>query len=353
MNDKNAPSDFAAYRRSSMRCLRLYAVLLLACLSLALFSLLNGAMPLTVNEIIAIIRCNLAGEQAAGVSAGAVAVVWQIRLPRIICSLLAGGSLAFCGTIFQAVLQNPLADPYTLGVSTGAAFGACIAILFNITLGLLLPVTGTAMLFSLVTLLAVLLVAKGSREFSASSLIISGIIISSFLSAGISFIKMLAGEDVSAIVYWLMGSLSGKSWRDAALLAAFAGLTAVPALLLANDLDIIAAGGQQAELLGVNAKALRLFYLCAASLLSAACVSVCGVIGFVGLIVPHLLRFWITGRHRWLLPLSALFGAALLLLADTAARLIGQGEIPVGVLTTLLGGPFFIFIFLNRKGGGV
>lgn len=353
MTDKNALSDFAAYKKSGSRCRFLFTALLLTCILLSVFSLLNGAMPLTIREIAAILLDGISARESGAALSGAFAVVWQIRLPRIVCALLCGGSLAFCGAIFQAVLQNPLADPYTLGVSSGAAFGASLALLFNILFGLLLPISGTAMLFSLITLSCVLLIAKGSRDFSAANLIIAGIIVSAFLSAGISFIKMLAGEDVAAIVYWLMGSLSGKSWHEAALLAFFAALVFLPAMIFSGDLDIIAAGGQQAELLGINAKNLRLFYLCAASLLSAACVSVCGVIGFVGLIVPHLLRFWITVRHRWLLPLSALFGAALLLAADTAARLIGQGEIPVGVLTTLLGGPFFIFIFLNRKGGKV
>jgi iron complex transport system permease protein len=283
-----------------------------------------------------------------GFQEGSIAVVWEIRLPRIICGMLAGMGLAAAGVIFQAILQNPLADPYTLGISTGAAFGASIAIYLNTAFGAFAPIPAFALASALLTLLAVIAISAGAGGFMSSNLIMAGIIASSILSAGISFIKMAAGENVGAIVYWLMGSLSAKDWGDALMLLPILPSVAL-AWAFAKDLNAMALGSRTAESLGVNVKARRLMYLSLGAAITALCVSACGVIGFVGLIVPHLLRFWLTSDNRLLLPVSALLGAFLLSAADNLTRLLSGGNIPVGVLTTLLGGPFFIFIFMRRK----
>ena len=161
---------------------------------------------------------------------------------------------------------------------------------------------------------------------------------------------MLAGENVSAIVYWLMGSLGSKGWSDVFLIAPVVLVASILAFLFSNDLNVMSLGSRNALSLGVNVKRIRLLYLVLASAITAGCVSVCGVIGFVGLVVPHVLRFSLTSDNRLLLPLCALLGGALLCAADNVTRLISNGEIPVGVLTTMLGGPFFIYIFLRRKG---
>ena len=160
---------------------------------------------------------------------------------------------------------------------------------------------------------------------------------------------MLAGEDVGAIVFWLMGSLAAKSWNDAMLLMGSVVVFGTASVIFAKELDIMSLGDDTAHSLGINTEKMRTFYLIVGAALSAVCVSVCGVIGFVGLIVPHLLRFWLTSSNRVLIPLSALTGAILLSLADNAARIIASGEIPVGVITTLIGGPFFIYIFTRRR----
>jgi iron complex transport system permease protein len=180
----------------------------------------------------------------------------------------------------------------------------------------------------------------------------AGIIVSAVLSAGISFIKMLSGEHVSAIVFWLMGSLSSKSWQDVLLLVLVIPPAIATACVFSGSLNILTLGNRTAESLGVSAKKTSFLYLLLGALITAVCVSVCGVIGFVGLVVPHLLRFVVPSDNRLLLPLSALLGALLLCAADTCARLISVGEIPVGVLTTLLGGPFFVFIFIKRSRPG-
>lgn len=185
----------------------------------------------------------------------------------------------------------------------------------------------------------------------SSSLVIAGIIVSAILSSGISCIKMMAGENVSAIVFWLMGSLASRTWRDVALIAPVVLIAGILAYIFADDLNVMTLGDETAKALGVDTKRVRLLYLLLGACVTAACVAVSGVIGFIGLVVPHILRFWLTSDNRSLLPLSALLGGFLLVLADNAARMLSAGEIPVGVLTTLLGGPFFIYVFLRRERG--
>ncbi|MDR2796144.1 MAG: iron ABC transporter permease [Spirochaetaceae bacterium] len=317
-----------------------------------IFSAGLGAMRLSPGDVARILLGRLTGrlDLLDGISGGAVAVVFDLRLPRIVCAAFTGAALSAAGVIFQAILQNPLADPYTLGISTGAAFGASLAIFLNMAAALPLPPPLCALVFSVLTLAAVLAIANRGSGLVTANLIMAGIIVSAVLQAGVSFIKMASGENVGAIVFWLMGSLSGRSWADALLLAPVTSAALVLAILFSRDLNLLSLGNRGAESLGVNVKRARLLYLLLGAALTACSVSVCGIIGFAGLVVPHLLRFSVTSDNRQLLPLAALSGALLLTLADDAVRLIGSGEIPVGVLTTLLGGPFFIYIFIRRKG---
>ncbi|GHT85747.1 iron ABC transporter permease [Spirochaetia bacterium] len=342
-----------AYKAVRKKCFHLAVLLCIALAGLVILALGLGAMKIPVDRILRIAWGKLSGnpDWYAGIPPGMTAVVWELRLPRILTSILAGAGLAVSGVVFQGILQNPLADPYTLGISTGAAFGASLAIFLNIVLGLVIPISLSALIFAALTLALVLLIAQRGSGLVSANLIMAGIILSAILSAGISFLKMLSGENVGAIVFWLMGSLSARDWNDALLLASVVPAAAVLALFFAADLNILTLGNRSAESLGVHVKHVRLFYLLLGAAITAVCVSVCGVIGFVGLIVPHLLRMAVTSDNCLLLPLSALLGGLLLCAADTSARLLSSGEIPVGVLTTLLGGPFFLFIFLRRKGG--
>ena len=331
-----------------------FGLVVIVCLLLSL-ALGQGAMQLAPNRVAGIVWAKLSGnsQQLAAFRPNEIAVVWDIRLPRILCSFFVGVGLAVAGAIFQSLLRNPLADPYTLGVSTGAAFGASVAIYLNISFAILLPVSLFAVLFAFLTLAVVIAVAQKSGGLYSSSLVISGIIASSFLSAGISVIKMLAGENVSAIVFWLMGSFSARGWQDVLLVAPVVIVCGALAWFFADDLDIMTLGDAAATALGISTASTRLGYLILASTITACCVSVSGVIGFVGLVVPHLLRMHTGGGNRVLLPFSGLLGGILLALADTATRLLSGSEIPVGALTTLLGGPFFIYVFLRgSKGGG-
>lgn len=342
--------NFPAMAKKRRRIRLVGISLLLMVCAAALAALAMGAMALSPSKVLSAVAAGLTGN-TSGLRPNEIAVVWDIRLPRILCGLFVGMGLGEAGVIFQSLLRNPLADPYTLGVSTGAAFGASVAIYLAVTYGIRLPVAAMAFLCALATLLLVIAIAQRGGGMLSSSLVIAGIIVSAILSSGISCIKMMAGENVSAIVFWLMGSLASRTWRDVALIAPVVLIAGILAYIFADDLNVMTLGDETAKALGVDTKRVRLLYLLLGACVTAACVAVSGVIGFIGLVVPHILRFWLTSDNRSLLPLSALLGGFLLVLADNAARMLSAGEIPVGVLTTLLGGPFFIYVFLRRERG--
>lgn len=284
---------------------------------------------------------------------GIISIIWEIRLPRILCALFVGAGLSVSGAVFQSLLMNPLADPFTIGISTGAALGASIAIYVSGILSLVyIPVLPAAFVGALLTLVIVTTVANRSNSLSSSNLIIAGIIVSSIMSAGISFIKNAAGEDVGAIIFWIMGSLASRSWEHVLVIVPSVIICCLVCFYYANELNILCTGENNSQILGVHVKKIRWILIITASLLTAACISVSGIIGFVGLVIPHLLRFGLTSDNKNLLPLSALAGGLLLMVADNFSRIVFTSELPVGVLTTLIGGPFFIYLFLRRTKRG-
>ena len=279
-------------------------------------------------------------------------IVMDVRLPRILTSAIVGGGLAISGVIFQGILLNPLADPYTLGVSAGAAFGASLAILLNISLIGTFSIPLLAFLGAAATLFLVIYLSASSGGLSSNNLILSGIIVAAILSAGISFLKYIADEQVAVIIFWLMGSFASKTWSDVllTLLAVCAGFLIF--IFYARDLNLLSLGNRTAASLGVKTRHTTLWLLITASMVAAICVSVSGIIGFVGLLIPHMMRLITGPDNRKLLPASLLAGATLLLIADTVTRAVLPSEIPIGVLTALIGGPFFCYIFRKRQTGG-
>ena len=239
-------------------------------------------------------------------------VVIDVRLPRILTASIVGGGLAISGVVFQAILLNPLADPYTLGVSTGAAFGASLAILFTIITGTVFSVSLFAFVCAVLTLLFVLYLSSGSGGISSNNLILSGIIVSAILSAGISFIKYIADEQVSLIIFWLMGSFSAATWADVTLTLTFVVTGFIVFIFYSRDLNLMAMGEKSAGSLGVNTKQVTAILLITASMVAAICVSVSGIIGFVGLLVPHIIRSITGPDNRRLIPLSFFTGAIIL-----------------------------------------
>jgi iron complex transport system permease protein len=273
----------------------------------------------------------------------------DVRLPRIVTAAVVGGGLALSGAVFQGILLNPLADPYTLGISAGAAFGAAVAILLNLQFTAAYSVAVFAFLGALGTLFVVLFLSADGEGFSSNNLILSGIIVAAILSAGISFFKYIADEQVAVIIFWLMGSFASRTWTDAGLTLAAVVAAAGVCLFFARDLNLISMGARSAASLGVDTRKVPLILLVTASLVAAVCVSVSGIIGFVGLLVPHMVRFVTGPDNRRLLPLTLLAGAILLLWADTITRAVLPAEIPIGVLTALIGGPVFCYIFRKRQ----
>jgi iron complex transport system permease protein len=284
-------------------------------------------------------------------------VIWGIRLSRVILSGVVGAALATAGVIFQGLLLNPLADPFTIGVSTGAAFGVALLVMLGAGgsfLGLS-PLPLGALAGALAAMVAVLLLSRESGRIRKESLILAGIVVSTFLSALISLIKSLDEESLSAIVFWIMGSFSGRGWIHVGFLLPYAALGFLLAAFYHRELDILALGEEQSHHLGVAVSKVRLNLLLGASLLTAGAVSVSGVIGFVGLVVPHLVRILAGPSHGRLLILSAFAGALTLIWADVLSRVLlasGQ-ELPVGVVTALLGGPFFFYLLKTRRARGM
>lgn len=311
----------------------------------------SGYVKIPFREVIRIVAAKVTGngEWLAHLGRTAPVVVMDVRLPRILASMLVGANLAVSGAVFQGILLNPLAEPYTLGISAGAAFGASLALLMNFTLLGLWSVPAFAFAGAVFTLMAVIYLTAGSGEFSSGSLILAGIIVASILSAGVSLIKYLADDSVGMIIFWLMGSFASRTWGQVGLLAltTFLGLSVF--MFFSRDLNLLALGNRTAGSLGVSPRRVSLLLLITASLVAAVCVAVSGIIGFVGLLVPHMVRSVTGPDNRRLLPVSALAGGLLLLGADTVTRTLLPREVPIGVITALIGGPFFCYIYRKRQ----
>ena len=272
----------------------------------------------------------------------------QHRLPRIVLACLVGGCLSSAGAAYQGVFQNPMASPDILGASAGAAFGAALAILLNLSGSFI-------MLFafggSILTVMLVMFVAGRAKGKRVLGLILAGIMVSSLISSGTSLIKLVADpeDQLPAITYWLMGSLNGTSPADVRFAIVPMAVGMIPLFLLRWRINLLTLGDEEARTMGVNARYLRTAVILSSTLVTAASVSVSGVIGWVGLVIPHLTRRMVGNNYRQLLPASALFGAVFLLLVDDLSRNLFATEIPIGILTSFIGAPFFLYL-ITREG---
>ena len=287
--------------------------------------------------------------------ATAVPIIMSTRLPRVLCVALVGASLSVCGGSMQGLLKNPLADGTTLGVSSGASLGAVLAIAFRISIPGL-PFAGTmvmAMLFAFMSLVIILSLAyRLDYSLSTNTIILIGIIFSMFVSSIVSLVVTFAGEHVRDITFWLMGSLAGSSYFDAAVLSVIALVCVVILLSKSRELNAFAIGEDNARNIGVDVRRVRLTILIAVAVLIGACVSVSGVIGFVGLVTPHMVRMLTGPNHKRLLPATLFGGACFLMLADLAARtILSPRELPIGVVTSLIGAILFLMIFFRTRQG--
>jgi len=274
--------------------------------------------------------------------------VINVRFSRIVMAVLVGCSLSAAGATFQGVFRNPMASPDILGASNGAAFGAALAILLGCSTRY---ITIFAFVGSLFTVALVFLIAQHASGLKAVNLILAGIMVGSLFSAGTSYLKLVAdpSDQLPAITYWLMGSLSGVRLAHILPAAIPMAVGLIPLLLLRWRLNVLTLGDSEARALGVNTDLLRAVLILCATLVTAAAISVSGVIGWVGLVVPHLSRKLIGSDNRGLLPCSMLFGGAFLLLADDVSRNLLATEIPIGILTAVIGAPFFVYLLLRKE----
>lgn len=284
----------------------------------------------------------------SGLNEREIAIVVQLRLPRVVLGLLVGAMLALAGGCYQGVFRNPLADPYLLGVAAGAGLGATTAIALH---GSSRAVPAFAFVGALGSVaLTYLLGYAGGRDRSTSTLILAGIAISSFLAAGQTFLLQRHTDTIREVYSWLLGRLATDGWSDVLLILPYAVVTAIVVLAMRRELDVLSVGDAEASSLGLHPGRSRLILVIAASLATAAAVAVSGLIGFVGIIVPHLVRLLTGASYRVILPLSMLFGAAFLAIADLAARtVIAPAELPIGVVTAFLGAPFFIVVLRTTR----
>lgn len=318
-------------------------------------SLTVGAVPIPLRIVAGVVL------RAAGLSAATVhrllpsaawsdvdaTIILDMRLPRAILAALVGAGLALAGSAFQGLFANPMADPYIIGVSAGAALGAAIGIVFRLPDALFgfgaVPLLAFA--GAMASVFLVFSLARVRGRVPVTNLLLAGVAVSAFLAAVVSGLQVFHSQDLKEIVFWIMGSLAGRGWPHVAAVAPYVLLGAAVLMYYARDLNLILLGDEPAQHLGADPERLRRVVLVAASLLTAASVAMVGIIGFVGLVVPHMVRAVLGPDHRTLFPAAALGGAVLLTGADTLARsVLPPAEIPVGIITALLGAPFFLYL---------
>lgn len=276
-------------------------------------------------------------------------IFWNLRMPRIVLSSLVGAALSVCGAAYQSVFRNPLTDPYVLGISSGASLGAAIAILLGLE-AYLLGVGACALVSGLLTILVIYRIASIGNRMHTTTLLLTGVCITFLMSALISFLMVLRQDKMDSIIFWTMGSFASASWTDVAIVAPVVAVGIGVVLYHCRDLNLLLAGSETAKSLGVEVERVKKVLLLATTLMVAFCVSTCGVIGFVGLVVPHCIRLVSGPDNRRIVPYAIVVGALFLLLCDTMARtLLMPAELPVGSLTALVGAPLFIYLLYKNK----
>ncbi|AEF97069.1 FecCD family ABC transporter permease [Methanotorris igneus] len=325
------------------------ALLIILFLS-SICSLIVGNYELTVSQVISAFFGK--GSQSVNL------IIWNIRLPRIFAAIVAGMSLAVAGAVMQCILRNPLASPFTIGISHGAMFGACLAIIIfgvggaestgHIFINNPYIITIFAFIGALIGVFVVLLLAK-LRNLTPEAMVLAGVAMSSLFTAGTTLIQYFADDlQLAAMVYWTFGDLSRPLWTEIYIMVAVMISALIYFIYKRWDYNALEAGEETAKSLGVNTERTRLIGMLIASLLTSVNVAFLGIIGFIGLICPHIVRIFIGGDYRFLIPISALFGAVLLLISDTLARTVMSPiELPVGILTSFMGAPMFLYLLIK------
>lgn len=331
-----------------------YILLSIICIiALILIGTSIGSSNINIGETLGVLRYKIFGGELGNIDDGVVSIIWDLRLPRVLLAFLVGGGLSASGAVVQSVLKNELASPYTLGVSSGAALGAGLIIIFGgllpIVGNLTLPIVG--FLCGLLTVFLVLIFSsKADRSLSNNTIILVGMVFSLFVSALLTTITALSAKNLQSIVLWQMGSFAMKGWDYVYAIIPFLIVGIVGVMMYTREMDILSFGEEQAQSLGVDTKKVKKRLFIFSAVLTGAAVSLSGIIGFVDLIAPHVVRRVFGAKHKLVIPMSILFGGALMVVADIVSRtLIKPAELPIGAITAIIGAPFFCYIYF-RKG---
>lgn len=331
---------------------RVYAVIGMALLLVIviLISTSIGSTDISLPTIVQLLLDKVSSAQkSATLPSPLETIIFDIRLPRIILAGLVGAALAVAGATYQGLFRNPLADPYLIGVAQGAGLGAVIGFLLpavwqSFTVPLL------AFMGAVITVTAVYLVARVGKTLPMTTLILAGVALGAFFSAITSYLMIASQEKLHGIISWLLGTFSSSNWEQVLIILPYILIGIIVIWLFARPLNVMQLDEEQARQLGINVERTKLILLAAATLITAAAVCFCGIIGFIGIIIPHTIRLVWGPDHRFLLPLSTFAGAVFLILADTIARTItAPMEIPIGIITAFVGAPFFLYLLRQKK----
>lgn len=331
--------------RSSRRADTIIVGLGVAVIVAVAVSLMLGRYPIDPLEAIAmLVNCVVPVEPSW--TEQQATLFFNVRLPRILLALMVGCCLSVAGAAYQGTFQNPLVSPDILGASQGAAFGAAVAILAGFTAGMV-----SVSAFALLTVLLVLLISARAKGNHMMVVVLAGVMVSSLFQAGVSYAKLIADptDELADITYWLMGSLTGAKMTQVTMIFPILLVGCIVLFALRWRINILTMGDDEASTMGVNARLIRIIVIIAATFVTAACVCVTGMIGWVGLVIPHLCRMLIGADYRKLIPASMLMGAGFLLVVDDIARLATTAEIPIGILTAFVGAPFFLYLITRKK----
>jgi iron complex transport system permease protein len=323
----------------------------LVLLGVVIIALTLGRYRISLNTLFQVIYSAMSGTEGNSSLATPSMVLFSVRFPRVIVAVMVGAALSVCGAVFQGLFRNPLVSPSILGVSSGASFGATLAIIFAGSSAW--AVGSSAFLWGLIAVFLAYQIGRRGGN-SVTSLVLAGVIISALFTAGVSFLKYRADpyQQLPAIVFWTMGSFNSVIWADAIRASSIIVFGLICIYVLRWWLNPMALGDEDATALGIDVPRARFIYILVTTLMVAASVAVCGNIGWVGLVVPHMARIIVGSDHDALIPFSALSGGIFMLAMDTLARILPGGEIPVGILTSLIGAPFFAYLLITNERKG-
>ncbi len=325
------------------------ALLFVLLCAVSVYAFTAGNYDISAGRVFAVIFEKITGVSFAETQNMDRVIIWNIRAPRVIMAVLAGISLASAGAAYQGCFRNPLVEPFILGASSGAAFGAALGIVFPEAF---LAVQASAFVFSLAAVSLSYFLAKNKGEAPAVSLILSGVIVGSIFSAMVSILKYVSEDtQLREITFWMMGGLYYSTWGDIPVNAAVTAFCFMAVWGLAWKLNVLSMGDDEARSLGVNPEKYKLIFIVAATLMTSVCVATVGIIAWVGLMMPHAARLLMGPDNRFVIPVAAMMGAVYLIFCDTVARTLTPAEIPIGIITSVVGAPFLIWLLRSRSRG--